>query len=448
MRQDSDLTQKPIPSLIRAIAVPASIGFFFNTMFNVVDTYYGGQLSTEALAALSLSFPVFFMIIALGSGISTGTTALISNAIGEGDRERASEYIGQAISFTTLLGIIMTVIGLLISPFLFKILGARGSYLAIGLSYMNVILLGTVFFLLIYTFNAILTAQGDARTFRNYLIGGFFLNIILDPWFMYGGFGIPAMGLPGVAWATVLIQFLGTLYVGFRAAVSELFHTDCLKKLVPQKSAYFELAGQGIPASINMMTIAVGVFVITYFISIFGKEGVAAYGIATRIEQIALLPSFGLNIAALTIVGQNNGAKKFDRVRETVNKSILYGIAIMAIGTVGVFCFAKPLMGVFSTDPVVMSIGATYLRIAAFVFQAYIILYVSVSCLQGMKKPLYAIWIGLYRQLAAPLLIFFGLVHLLGFGIVSVFWGIFGITWSAALFTLWYSRRTIKNIRA
>ena len=191
MSQDSDLTRKPISRLIQTIAVPASIGFFFNTMYNVVDTYYGGQLSTDALAALSLSFPVFFMIIALGSGIATGTTALISNSIGEGDREKASEYIGQAISFTILIGIVMTVVGLLISPGLFKILGARDQYLDLGLSYMNVILLGTVFFLLIYTFNAILNAQGDARTFRNYLIGGFFLNIILDPWFMYGGFGIP-----------------------------------------------------------------------------------------------------------------------------------------------------------------------------------------------------------------------------------------------------------------
>ncbi|MFZ3046828.1 MAG: MATE family efflux transporter [Desulfatirhabdiaceae bacterium] len=447
MSQNTDLTQKPIPTLIRTIAVPASIGFFFNTMYNVVDTYYGGQLSTDALAALSLSFPVFFMIIALGSGIATGTTALISNAIGEDDREKAFVYIGQAISFTVLIAIAMTIIGWLISPGLFKILGARDQYLTLGLSYMNIILLGTVFFLLIYTFNAILNAQGDARTFRNYLVGGFFLNIILDPWFMYGGFGIPEMGLPGVAWATVLIQFFGTIYVGFRVAISEIFCQNCLKKFVPQKAAFIELAEQGIPASLNMMTIAVGVFVITYFISIFGKEGVAAYGIATRIEQIALLPSFGLTTAALSIVGQNNGAKKFERVKETVNTCILYGISIMSIGTVGVFCFSKLLMGVFTTDPTVMAIGATYLRIAAFIFQAYIILYVSVSCLQGMKKPLYAIWVGLYRQIAAPLLIFFGFVHLMGLGIVSVFWGIFGITWSAALFTLWYSRRTLENIR-
>ena len=448
MNPDTDLTREPIPALIRKIAVPASMGFFFNTMYNVVDTYYGGRLSTDALAALSLSFPVFFMIIALGSGIATGTTALISNAIGEGDREKALDYIGQSISFTMLLGVTMTVVGLLISPDLFRILGAEGPYLSLGLSYMNVILIGTVFFLLIYTFNAILSAQGDARSFRNYLIAGFFLNIVFDPWFMYGGLGIPEMGLAGVAWATVLIQFLGTLYMGYRAAVSELFCPDCLKKLVPRKAAFIELAGQGFPASLNMMTIAVGVFVITYFISIFGKEGVAAYGIATRIEQIALLPSFGLNTAALSIVGQNNGAKKFDRVKETVTKSILYGIAIMSIGTVGVFCFAEPLMGAFTTDPVVMSIGTAYLRIAAFIFQAYIILYVSISCLQGMKKPLYAIWVGLYRQIAAPLVIFFVLVHLLGLGIASVFWGIFGITWSAALFTLWYSGQALKHMRA
>jgi Na+-driven multidrug efflux pump len=119
----------------------------------------------------------------------------------------------------------------------------------------------------------------------------------------------------------------------------------------------------------------------------------------------------------------------------------------MTIGSAGVFCFTKPLMSVFTADPIVLSIGTTYLRIAAFIFQAYIILYVSISCLQGMKKPLYAIWVGVYRQIAAPLVTFFGLVHLLGLGLVSVFWGIFGITWSAALFTLWYYRRTIEKMR-
>lgn len=414
-------------------------------MFNVVDTYYGGKLSTDALAALSLSFPVFFIIIALGSGIATGTTALISNAIGEGNRDKASAYAAQAVSFTILFGILLTMVGRSISPILFKSLGAEDQYLSLALSYMDVILLGSVFFLLIYTFNAALNAQGDATTFRNYLITGFFLNIILDPWFMYGGLGVPAMGLPGVAWATVLIQFFGVIYVGLRAGATDLFCSTCLKKLIPRPQTYWELAGQSFPASLNTMTVAVGVFVITYFISIFGKESVAAYGIATRIEQIALLPTFGLTTATLSIVGQNNGAKKFDRVRETANTSILYGVGVMTFGTVGISCFATSLMGIFTKDPTVRAIGSTYLGIAAFILQAYIILYISVSCLQGMKKPFYAVWVGLYRQIAAPVLIFFGMVHTLGFGILSVFWGIFGITWSAALFTLWYSRRVLRK---
>ncbi len=445
---ETDLTKKPIPYLIRQIALPASIGFFFNTMYNVVDTYWGGRHSTDALAALSLSFPIFFIILAMGSGIGTGATALISNALGEGNQKKATRYVGQATSFAFILGVIMTVVGLMVSPSLFRLLGADGTYLSLALSYMNVILLGSVFFMLIYTMNSILNSQGDAKTFRNYLIFGFFLNLILDPWFLYGGFGLPALGLPGIAWATVVVQFIGMIYMGSKAVKSELFCKDCLKKLKPDKKDYIELSKQGFPASLNMMTVAIGIFVITYFISQFGKQAVAAYGIATRIEQIVMLPSIGLEIAALAIIGQNNGAKRYDRVRETMKKSILYGVIILLIGTFAVFILAKFLMGIFTTDPAVVGIGTSYLRIAAFVFQAYVILYISTSSLQGMKRPLYAIWIGLYRQIAAPLLVFFLLVKVFSLGVVSVFFGIATINWSAALFTLWYAHHVIKRVIA
>ncbi len=126
--QNSDLTTGDIPKQIRAIAVPASVGFFFNTMYNVVDTYFGGLASTDALAALSLSFPVFFIIIALGTGVSTGATALIANAVGERDEDKARIYASQAISFSILVSLFLTIIGYHISPFLFQLLGAQGQY--------------------------------------------------------------------------------------------------------------------------------------------------------------------------------------------------------------------------------------------------------------------------------------------------------------------------------
>src|SRR3989344_234436 len=116
MQEDAkanSLVSDPIPKLIRMIAVPASVGFFFNTMYNVVDTFFAGYLSTEALAALSLSFPVFFIIIALSSGVATGTTAILAHALGSGDMERARHRAKQAISFGVLVGIVLTLIGLL-----------------------------------------------------------------------------------------------------------------------------------------------------------------------------------------------------------------------------------------------------------------------------------------------------------------------------------------------
>ena len=138
MIDEMNLTTDPIPGLVRKIAVPASIGFFFNTMYNVVDTYFAGFISTEALAALSISFPVFFIIIAMGTGISQGGTALIANALGEKDSEKAHHICVQCLSFGILFAIGLTILGFAFAPFLFGVLGATGDYLELALDYMNV----------------------------------------------------------------------------------------------------------------------------------------------------------------------------------------------------------------------------------------------------------------------------------------------------------------------
>jgi len=180
-----DLTQGSVTKHIKTIAIPASIGFFFNTMYNVVDTFFGGLIGVDALAALSLSFPVFFVIIALGSGMSTGATALISNCLGEKKKTEAMKYVIQSITFTVFLGLFLTILGWLVTPYLFMMLGAEGNYLALSTGYMNIILGASVFFMLTFTLNGILTSQGDTKSFRNFLIVGFFLNLILNPMLVY-----------------------------------------------------------------------------------------------------------------------------------------------------------------------------------------------------------------------------------------------------------------------
>jgi putative MATE family efflux protein len=446
MLKSFDFTTAHIPTLIRKLAVPASIGFVFNTLFNVIDTYWGGKISTSALAAMGLTFPVFFIILSMGIGMGTGTTALISQSLGANQHEEADNYGFQAISFSVINSVFLTIIGLAMAPSLFLILGATNEYLHIAEQYMNIILYGTVFFLMNSILNSLLTARGDTRTYRNYLIIGFFLNVILDPWFMYGGLGFPKLGIRGIALSTVLIQIVGTIYMISITRRRKIFEHARFEDFIPRRRYFLALFEQGFPASLNMLTVAIGIFVITYFASHFGKEAVAAYGIATRIEQIALLPTIGLNIAALTLAGQNIGARLPERVFESWKLNIRYGLMIILIGVIAVSLFARQLMQAFTADIRVIEIGAEYLHIAVLFFFAYVFLNISVSTLQGMKKPLYAIFVGAYRQFIVPLPLFLLLAIYLGWGTKGIWWGIFIANWSAAIFTFFYTRRKIRGL--
>ncbi len=442
----NDLTSGSLSGHIKKIAIPASIGFFFNTMFNVVDSFYAGQLGTDALAGLALSFPIFFLIIAVSGGVGNGTSALSAIAIG---KNNIKEYHQLALNAVFLALIIGTVFGVT-APFtvepLFRLIGSSGEALRQGVSYTQTIFFGTVFFTLNFTFNGLLNSQGNTKPFRNYLIAGFFLNLILDPLFIFGWFGLPALGTVGVALATIVVQAMGSFYLLYEVSKSEAFEWVLLKEAKISLQTIKDLLQQGIPASLNSATIALGVFVINYFVLLYGGDTtIAAYGVSLRIEQLILLPTIGLNIAVLAIVGQNYGAGNLDRILEVRKLTTKYGVLIMALGMVIVLLFASPLIRIFDSSPAVVDAGVTYLRIATLVFIAYIPLNISVSVLQGIKKPNFAIYIGIFRQLF-PFAIFYTLGTIFGLGVLGVWYGIVFINWLAVLISVWYTNRELKKI--
>ncbi|PID79343.1 MATE family efflux transporter [bacterium DOLJORAL78_65_58] len=440
------LTTEPIPALIRELAIPASVGMFLNTMYNVVDIWYAGRYDTDALAALSLTFPIFFILLATGMGMSNGATALIGNALGRGDRREAALIAAQGVVLGWMIVGLVVVVGYVWGPDAYRLLGAEGPYLRMCVDYLSVILPGSVFVFTFNMFTAPLNATGDTRAFRDFLLGATIANIILDPMLMYGWLGLPAMGIRGIALATVIAQGGGMVFLGLRARRTGLLARSEGARWAPDPKVLRAIVAQGLPSSLNMMTVALGVFVITYFLADFGQQAVAAYGAATRIEQLVLLPALGLNVAALSLTSQNFGARKFERIRQVAQTSLKYGALLMMLGTVLIYFGSGFLMKLFTPDPQVVAIGSYYLRIAAFLEFSYVVLFVNTSILQGLKRPNFGFWIGVSRQLVAPITLFTLFTRVFDLGLHSIWWGIFGINWAAAVISGWWARRQLGKL--
>ncbi|MCH4886392.1 MATE family efflux transporter [Acidaminobacter sp. JC074] len=443
----SDLTKGSIYKHIREIAIPASIGYLFNTLYNVVDTYYAGKLSTDALAGMTISFPIFFILIALSTGIGSGMTALASISLGEEDSNKVHAYLYNAVFLGLMMSLLLWLLSPILIPFLFRLSGASGRSMTLGVDYTKTILYGALFFIMNSILNGFLNAGGDTKTYRNFLVFGFFLNLILDPLFIFGWFGLPKLGTVGVALATVIVQLIGVIYLLYKVLRSEVFEKSILKEVKILLSVCGEILKQGVPASLNMATVAIGVFVINYFILRFADPPtIAGYGAAVRIEQLVLLPALGLNIAVLTITGQSFGAKNKDRILEIHRVATKITTIMMIIGAIVIYPLAPLVISLFNNDPLVVSAGTVYLRIEVFAFVTYVLLNVSVSSLQGIKRPNFAVYIGLYRQIILPIILFYLLGNVFDLGIRGVWWGIVIINWSAVFFTRIYHARQMRTL--
>lgn len=446
MKQNSHLINDDISKLLKQIAIPASTGMFFNTMYNVVDTFYAGLISTQAISALSLSFMIFFTIIGLGYGFSSAITALIGNASGKSKRFLASLYAHKGIFFMQLVAIVLTFVGFAMSPYLFTLLGASGAYMDMALDYINIILAGTIFFMTNFALNAILVSRGDTKSYRNTLIFGFFANMILNPLFIYGFLFIPAMGIKGIALSTVLIQLINALYLLKKVMDTKLVHFEKISYFLPHKKIYKDMINQGIPSSMNMLIMSIGSLILMYFVSLYGVKAVAGYGVGFRVEQIMLLPALGLSSAVLALVSNNFGAKRYDRVQETVNKALKYGFIIATFGIVFLYIFGKLIISQFDDDPIVIGFGYDYLVVEVLIFYAYVVLFICVSTLQGIKKPKMILYIALYRQIIAKYAIAYVLVIWFALEYIYLWVGVLVMIYSAAIFAYIYTQKLLKEV--
>ena len=442
-----NLIKDPIPSLIRKIALPASVGTFFQTMYSIVDTFYAGKISPEALSALAKSFPIYFIIIAACIGVTVGGTSLIANSIGEGSKEKILNYFSHTIIYGILLSILVTFLGLNFSRDVFILMGSTGEVVSLGLKYTKVIFFGSIIFILVVALNSLLHADGDTKTYRNILILSFFLNIILNPIFIFGFLFIPAMGITGIGIATIVSQLIALLILIIKILKNPRLVDFSIKYFYLKFNFLKNLFFQSAPITVALLSFTVGNTIILVYVGIFGEYATAGYGSATRFEQVLLLPVLGLNTAIISIIAQNYGAKNFLRVRESYFKAIIYGFVIMIFSGLIVFLSADKIVSIFSDNLNVIEFGAKYLKISAFIFPAYPIFFISNGFFMSLKKSENAMISNMIRNILLPIFAFY-LVKSMNGGFNTFFWTYCFFNWfyvsSLFIFVIFYIRKNLN----
>ena len=423
-----DLLKDNIPKLVRKLAVPAMVGTLFQTLYNVVDTFFAGKISPEALSALSKSFPIYFIIIATSIGVTVAGTSLIGNSIGEKDNKKTLNYFSHIIYYGILISIFITFLGLYFSEPVFFLMGSTEEVASLGLEYTNIIYSGSFLFILVVSLNSLLHAEGDTKTYRNVLVLSFLLNIILNPILIFGFLFIPAFGVKGIGIATIISQLVSFLIILFKVLKNERVRNITNEYLVPKFLFFKNIFFQSMPISLSICGYALAAAIIFTYVGQSGEYAVAGYGVGTRIEQVVLLPILGINTAIISIIAQNYGANNLVRIKETYFTAIKYAFIIMITAGTLVFLSASVITSFFSNDPEVIEYGKRYLKISAFVLPAYPVFFLSNGFFMALKKSENAMISNFFRNVLNPIAVFY-IAKYINASFETFFWLWVGINW-------------------
>ena len=450
MQSQINLKNDGIYSLFIKIAIPSSIGTIFQNLYSVIDSIFAGQMISEsALAAIGQIFPIYFIIIALGVGLSIGTTSLIANSIGENNLENSGKIFSQSLILSIIVSILVTIIGINFSSSLINYINNDKETLELSLQYIKIIFVGSIFIFLLMSINSSLSAQGDTKSYRNVLIFSFFLNIILNPILISGkvlSLQITSpLGIEGIAYATIISQFVGIFYLYIKLTKTKIYRYFKLT-IYPNFLIIRNILSQGIPASIGMMMIAVGSYILIYFVGFFGVEAIAGYTSAGRYEQLFFLPLLGLSTATVTIVGQNFGSKQYERVLETYKKGIKVGIIVLSILGLIIFLSSEIAMNLFTDNENVKKYGSDYLKISALMFPAFPLFFIGNATFQGLKKAIIVMYMAIMRFVLIPLIMISIIFYQIGENYNLMFFTLAGMHWTIGLLYFYYCNKTYKRI--
>ncbi len=442
MKNSEAFGTKPIGELLKQQAVPASIGILIMSIYGIVDTIFVGRyVGAIGIAAITVVFPITFLISSFGMAIGIGGASVLSRALGEGNKDKAFSVFGNQIVLSLSLAIFFMIVGFVFQDTFLATFGGRGDVLQPAKDYFNIVLFGVPFLAWAMMSNNVIRAEGNPRVAMFTMIIPALVNVILDPIFI-AGFG---WGIKGAAWATMISYVASALFTAnhFIRGRSELeLHPE---NLILKKSIIKEISAIGGVTLARQGTISLLFIVLNNSLFRFGGEmAISTYGIINRIMMFANFPVLGITQGFLPIVGFNYGAQSWGRVRKSVSISIKTATMIAGIIFLFIMSLAVYIVSVFTTDEGLISTSAPALRIVFLATPLLAINLIGSAYFQAIGKAMPALLLTLTKQgfFLIPLILILPPI----FGLNGI-WFAFPIAdVGAAIITYFYLKRQLNRI--
>ncbi len=375
-----DMTKGNESKLIFLFAFPMLLGNILQQLYNMVDSIVVGRILGEgALAAVGVSFPIMFLLISLIMGITMGSTILIAQYYGAKDFEKIKKAIGTAYLVLFISSILISVIGIVFSESILKLLNTPPEIIPQAKAYMKIIFGGMVGLFGYNSISAILRGLGDSKTPLYFLIISTSLNVVLDIVFIV----VLKFGVEGVAWATVIAQtfsfIIAVIYLNRTHKVVKIK----LNNLTFDKEIFMLSLKIGLPTGVQQMLISLGMLVIQSIVNPFGTNTVAAYTAGMRVDSFGRMPLMNFSSAVSSFVGQNLGAGEVERAKKGYKSGIIMSMTISVIIYILVLFFGKQLISLFNTNSEVINIGYSYLKIVNMFYIIASVMFITSGFLRG-----------------------------------------------------------------
>ena len=429
-----NLLEDPVGKTLVKMSAPTVLGILFIILFNVVDTFYVGQLGKRELAAMSFTFPVTFVVISAAIGLSMGSTTAIARAFGSGDKERVATLTTDALFLGLFVVVVINLLGLLTLEPLFMALGATEDFLPLISNYMTPWYLGSALLVVPIVGNGAIRATGDTKSPAIIMGVAGFANMILDPLLIFGLGPFPRLELFGAALATVSswsITMVAALWILGRRERMLRWDFPSLHRFA---ASWKPILFVGLPAAGSQMLVPVASGVLTRLVSAHGADAVAAFGVGQRLESLSMVGMFALGTSMTAFAGQNSGARRGDRLLESLSFSLRASVfwcgAVACLLALG----ARPIAELFSDDSRVIEITMSFLYVVPLSYVGYGFTIAANSTLMGMNRPVQAtvLIVGRLFVLMVPAALlgsrFFGIRGLFA-GIALANLGALGVSW-------------------